>query len=267
MKIKHPWILGSAGLLSATVVRAWMSTLDYRAWFYDPAVDPVDPAFHGSKIYVFWHEYILYPIYLRGHCNFAMLTSRHGDAEILSRAARHLGFECVRGSTHRGATSALRDLAKKGRHMNLTITPDGPRGPRRVFAQGPVYLASKLRMPLVAMGFGYDRPWRASSWDRFAIPRPSSRARAVVSPELVFPADLDRDGVEHYRRQVQRLLNRLTEEAEAWAASGATKPGERIVTVGNLRATQAAKRAEDETADGPVIADWRQQSRISRSAA
>ena len=57
--------------------------------------------------------------------------------------------------------------------MNLTITPDGPRGPRRQLAQGPVYLASKLGMPIVAMGFGYDRPWRFNSWDRFAIPRPT----------------------------------------------------------------------------------------------
>jgi hypothetical protein len=32
--------------------------------------------------------------------------------------------------------------------------------------------------------------------------------------------------MEHYRLQVERLLNRLTLEAEAWAESGTTKIGE-----------------------------------------
>jgi hypothetical protein len=89
-----------------------------------------------------------------------------------------------------------------------------------------VYLASKLQMPLVLLGLGYDRPWRVPSWDRFAIPRPFSRARGVISPAMHLPPDLDRDGIEHYRREVERLLNRLTVEAEAWAESGTRKLGE-----------------------------------------
>ncbi|HVX61210.1 MAG TPA: hypothetical protein VHC19_11425, partial [Pirellulales bacterium] len=120
-------------------------------------------------------------------------------------------------------------LVEKSREMNLTITPDGPQGPRRVLAQGPIYLASKLGLPLVLLGMGYDRPWRARSWDRFAVPRPFSRARAVVSPEIHLPRDLDRDGVEHYRREVEQLLNRLTLEAEAWAESGGHKLSEQPV--------------------------------------
>jgi hypothetical protein len=119
--------------------------------------------------------------------------------------------------------AALRELLRKSGHMNLTITPDGPRGPRRVLAHGPVYLSSKLGLPLVAMGFGYDRPWRVNSWDRFAIPKPFSRARTVVSPPIVIPPALDREGVEHYRLKVERLLNRLTVEAEAWAEAGTPK--------------------------------------------
>jgi hypothetical protein len=95
-----------------------------------------------------------------------------------------------------------------------------------VLAQGPIYLSSKLRMPLVAMGFGYNAPWRLPTWDRFALPKPYSRARAVVSPAMVIPADLDRAGVEHYRLRVEHLLNRLTCEAEAWAEAGTPKANE-----------------------------------------
>jgi lysophospholipid acyltransferase (LPLAT)-like uncharacterized protein len=226
MKIIGPRITRLAGFLAATTIRCWMRTLDYQVSFYDPAVDPVNPQYAGQKIYIFWHENILFPLYLRGNCNLAMLLSRHRDADILSEAARLLGFEFVRGSTYGGGSSAIRELLRRSRQMNLTITPDGPRGPRRQLAQGPIYLSSKLGLPIVCLGLGYDRPWRVNSWDRFAVPRPGSRARAVVSPAVTIPPHLDRDGVEHYRQRVEGLLNRLTCEAEAWAESGTSKLGQ-----------------------------------------
>lgn len=226
------------GLLAASTVRLWMSSLDYKVAFYDPTVDPVDPGWHGRKIYIFWHEYILIPLHMRGHCDLAMLLSRHRDADILLEVAGHMGFDCVRGSTFAGGSTALRELERKSRSLSLAITPDGPRGPRRELAQGPIYLSSKLQMPLVAMGFGYNAPWRLNTWDRFAIPKPYSRARTVVSPELAIPPDLDRDGVEHYRQQVERLLNRLTSEAEAWAAAGTPK----VMEVPTIRSPGWARR-------------------------
>ena len=137
------------GLLAAQGIRAWMSTLEYRALFYDEAVD----AKYGCgkpRIYVFWHEYILVPLYLRGHCDLAMLLSKHRDADVLARVANHMGFDCVRGSTNRGSTTALLEMRRRGQHMHLTMTPDGPRGPRRQLAPGPIYLASRLGLPIVA---------------------------------------------------------------------------------------------------------------------
>ncbi|MCA9258180.1 MAG: DUF374 domain-containing protein, partial [Planctomycetales bacterium] len=158
-------------------IRAWMRTLDYRGLFLDPGVDPIHAA-PTPRIYVFWHEFILIPLYLRGGCNLTMLLSKHRDADLLAHMAARMGFECVRGSTYNGAASAIRELTRCGQTRHLAITPDGPRGPRRQLAQGPVFLASRMQLPIVALGFGADRPWRANSWDRFAVPRPYSRIRA-----------------------------------------------------------------------------------------
>ncbi len=216
------------GLIAAEGIRAWMSTLDYRGVFYDRTVDPA-LGVDRPRIYIFWHENILAPLYLRGHCHLTMLLSQHADADILGRIANHFGFDCVRGSTYRGAARAIWELTERSRRQHLTITPDGPRGPRRQLAQGPIYLASRLRVPLVAMGFGYDRPWRTNSWDRFAVPRPFSRARAVLGPPMMLPPDLDRDGIERCRGRVERLLDALTCEAEAWAAAGTRNAGEVIL--------------------------------------
>ena len=163
MKLDSPFLNKLGGLLGSAAVRWWMGTLDYKVAYYDRTIDPIFPECRGQKIYIFWHEYILFPLYLRGHCNLAMLLSRHRDAEVLSHAAHHLGFEFVRGSTNRGGVAALRQLLARSRQMHLTITPDGPRGPRRRLAPGCVYLASKLGLPLVVMGYGYDRPWRVAA--------------------------------------------------------------------------------------------------------
>jgi lysophospholipid acyltransferase (LPLAT)-like uncharacterized protein len=227
-KRKPPWrgtFVKLGGLVTAEAIRAWMSTLDYRAVFYDRSVDPA-LGIGGPRIYIFWHENILIPLYLRGHCHLAMLLSQHGDADILSRVAYHLGFDCVRGSTYHGGARAIWELTERSRRQHLTITPDGPRGPRRQLAQGPIYLASRLGLPLVPMGFGYDRPWRANSWDQFAVPRPFSRARALIGPPLMLPQNLDRAGLNSCRQGVERLLNDLTIEAEVWAAEGTRKAGE-----------------------------------------
>ena len=150
-----------------------------------------------------------------------MLLSQHQDAEFLRQAGRFLGFNAIRGSTRRGAVRALRKMLRNQGNMNLGVTPDGPVGPRRKLAQGCIYLSAKLKMPLVCMGYGYDRPWRIrKAWDQFAIPRPFSRARAIFAPPIQIPGKVDRDTLAHYGQQVESLLNDLTIEAERWAREG-----------------------------------------------
>ncbi len=217
--------LGGLGI--ATLVSNWMSSLDYAVAYYDEQLDPAHEAFQGPAIYCFWHEYIPFLFYTRSFCNIAMLVSAHRDAELLSQAAKYYGFETVRGSTQRGGGTALRDLYRKGRYMNLAITPDGPRGPRRCCAPGAIYLSSKMQIPVIAIGLGYDRPWRATTWDRFAMPKLYCRARAIVGPALQMPPDLDRQGVEHYRGELEHQLNTLSNHAEDWAASGQRMRGQR----------------------------------------
>jgi lysophospholipid acyltransferase (LPLAT)-like uncharacterized protein len=219
-----------AGFALVKSLNAWMSSLSYRMMRYEREADPADELFGGPVIFVFWHEYIPFPLYLRPHCRLAMLLSQHQDAEILSHVARFAGLETVRGSTNRGGTGALRELLDRGTGMNLAITPDGPRGPRRELAQGAVYLSSRLQVPLVALGVGYDRPWRNQrAWDKFAIPRPFSRCRAVLGPRTQIPPDLDRQQIEAHRKWTEEHLNNLTQMAEDWAESKIDFPNSEIL--------------------------------------
>jgi lysophospholipid acyltransferase (LPLAT)-like uncharacterized protein len=227
MKLNHPLITRLLGRTAAYTVRAWMRTLDYRCMYANPAIDPVHSV-SQPRIYVFWHENILCPLYLRANCHIAMLLSQHRDADVLESMARLSGFATVRGSTYRGGAKAILELAERSKSLHLAMTPDGPRGPRRTLAQGPIYLAARLGLPIVALGIGYNHPFRTRSWDRFAIPRPYSRCRAVTSDEIWIPTDLGRDGLEEHRLTVERKLNELTDEATRWAETGAALPNEVI---------------------------------------
>jgi lysophospholipid acyltransferase (LPLAT)-like uncharacterized protein len=55
------------------------------------------------------------------------------------------------------------------------------------------------------------------TWDRFAVPRPWSKARIVTPDPIFVPADLDKEQLEHYRQLVQNELDKVCQMAEEWA--------------------------------------------------
>ena len=230
--MKLPFLVKGAGLLGSALVRSWMGSMDYKVTYYDPNIDPAYPNDGRHRIYIFWHEHILIPLYLRRHCNLTMLLSKHRDADILEQVAGIFGFDCVRGSTFGGGIQAIRKMMEAANQQNLTITPDGPRGPRRELAQGAIYLASRLNFPLVLLGMGADKPWRVNSWDKFAIPKPYSRIRIVVSGDIIVPQNANRATLEHYRIKVQGLLNDLCDAADRWAESDSFVNGQSPVEAG-----------------------------------
>ena len=207
-------------------LRCLQSSLDIRVAHHDRSVDPSRPEFQGKGIYVFWHEYLAFPLGLMGHYNFTMLASQHRDADWLINAADYLGFGVVRGSTNRGGSQAIRELKRCARYGSIAITPDGPRGPRREMALGAIFLASRLELPIIPVGFGYDKPRRFKTWDAFAVPRPMSRARCIMGPRLSIPRRAGRDELENHRKQIQEWLDVLTQASEDWAASTYRMEGE-----------------------------------------
>lgn len=225
MSDKLPLSTRLLGRLTAWGIHSWMSTQNYRAFFYDPTNDPrlgtAEP-----RIYPFWHEYILVPLHLRAHCDIVILLSRHKDADLLADVAGRLGYGSVRGSTTRGGAAALLEMTRHGKGSHLALTPDGPQGPRRQMASGAIFLASISGMPIVPMGFGMANPRRTKSWDRFAFPRLFSRIRCVIGHSIQIPSDLSRDQLEDARLMVERKMTELTIEAEEWAEAGGTRPGD-----------------------------------------
>ena len=139
--------------------------------------------------------------------------------------SERFGSTVIRGSNTRGGTAALlRMLRDKAATRHFGISTDGPKGPRRRFQFGAVYLASRTGFSIAPIGFGFSRCWRAKSWDRFAIPLPFSRVRCVSGHPFHVPPGLSSAELEPYRQAIEDHMNHITTIAENWAATGTFDP-------------------------------------------
>ncbi|MBI4012681.1 MAG: lysophospholipid acyltransferase family protein [Candidatus Rokubacteria bacterium] len=171
----------------------------------------------GPLIYAAWHGRILMFPYFYGRLRTVhVLASRSRDGELVTRLARAFGFRVVRGSSSRGASTALRVLARllRDHGAEVAIVPDGPRGPRCTVQPGAVLLAKLGRAPIVPLGFGVSRATVLGSWDAFVVPHPFARVAVVFGDPLVVPEDADRDALEACRQRLEDALRRLTAEAD-----------------------------------------------------
>ncbi len=217
MKIEHPALVRAVGVSGAWLVRRLVGTNRFHFRYADPSTDPAQARLTGQRyIYAFFHEVMLFPAYYWAWPEMQILISDHRDGELITQVVRRLGFGVVRGSTTRGGTRALREMTHRVDRGHLCVTPDGPRGPRRHVHQGLAYLSSRTALPVVGAGMAFQRPWRARSWDRFAVPRPFGAACCVVPEPLLVPPDADRQTLEACRAEIERRMRDATLEAEAW---------------------------------------------------
>ena len=223
MKIRNKRLVRTAGWLGARSMKVLVGTLDFDFRCMGNAVVPhlLPSDTPVRNIYPIWHENLILPTIKSRSPDVAALVSKHADGQLLGELIKSVGMGMVQGSTTRGGIEAVRAIigGNDGRN-HLAITPDGPRGPRRVVQPGAIYLASRAGMSIVCLGIGYDRPWRTKSWDTFAVPRPWSRARLVSGDAIIVPPKLRTEGLETYRKLVQSEMDRLNAIAEHWAETG-----------------------------------------------
>ncbi|MGL4423350.1 MAG: lysophospholipid acyltransferase family protein [Gemmataceae bacterium] len=220
MKIRNRHLVRFAGTLGSRTARTLVSTLRAESIYEQDPIIPSElpPGSTDRYIYAIWHEALLFPTVYFGHPDLAVLISKHADGQILGSLIQSMNMGMVLGSTNRGGIAAVKELiSDPNARRHLAVTPDGPRGPRRVVQPGVVYIASRAQMQIVCVGVGHHRPWRARSWDRFMLPYPTARVRSYLSKPIAVPAGLKTEGLEEYRRRVQTEMDRVMAIAENWA--------------------------------------------------
>lgn len=163
-------------------------------------------------IIVFWHAHLLLMLHSRFRRPIVVMSSQHRDAEYIVRVYERYGVECVRGSSTRGGTQALRGFIQKAKNgRNLVFTPDGPKGPARIVKEGVIAAARMTGLPLVPVAFAAKRKKLLGSWDRMVIPYPFSKALYLYGEPIAVPRDGD---AEEWRLKLETTLNTLAQEAE-----------------------------------------------------
>ena len=173
-----------------------------------------------NVIYAFWHDSVFLLPYTHRNSGIMIMVSESNDGEIATGILRHFGYEVVRGSSKRRGSRALRELCdcmRKGKSVAITV--DGPRGPRHEPKEGAVFLAGKLRAPIIPVATGAKRFWTLErSWDKLVLPVPFTEG-VVLYGQPIMVNGTSREEIESKRRELEAALHRLTREAAARTAA------------------------------------------------
>jgi len=176
-------VAGLAGPLLGLLTRSWRVEVHGEA--------PWRALADHGKPYVLlcWHDALLPLLWWHRRRGITIVVSEARDGRYLAAWARRLGYSESRGSSTRGGVRALLGAVKALRAGRpAAFTPDGPRGPRRVFKDGALLAAQRGMASVVAVHAGASRAWRLRSWDRMLVPQPFARVRiAYGAPVEVGP--------------------------------------------------------------------------------
>lgn len=164
-------------------------------------------------ILAFWHDQLLLMAYGYRGPGAKILISASKDGELIARTMRHFGQGAVRGSSTRGGRGAFKALLAAAKEpVDLVITPDGPKGPRRRTKAGVAQLARLTGRPIVPLAFACSRGHRFASWDRFLLPFPFGRGIFAYGAPLRY-----REGekAEAFRLRLQQAMEENDRRARA----------------------------------------------------
>ena len=171
-----------------------------------------------NKNYVlaFWHGSMLLPWYLHRKQNMVALTSKSKDGDLLAKVLKHWKYRVIRGSSSTGGDVALGimiDYAKN--KSSITITPDGPRGPRHKLKAGAVITAKKSGLPLILVGVGIQKKRILKSWDKFEIPKLFTKSVVVYSDPVYVSSDLSYEETSKVIEECEIKLSEIQKRAES----------------------------------------------------
>lgn len=175
-----------------------------------------------QMILPYWHEQTLLMVFSYRGPKVNVLISESKDGELLTRTMRYFNVDAVRGSSSRGGRSAFRSLLNLCKEkVDIVLTPDGPRGPRRELKDGVIQLARLSGRPVVPMAFACSRGFRFSSWDRFLFPLPFGRGVYAFGEPLYCRKE---DNIEEFKTRLQSAMNETQLKAESYLEACGVSP-------------------------------------------
>jgi lysophospholipid acyltransferase (LPLAT)-like uncharacterized protein len=181
-------------------------------------------------VVAFWHERLPLMPALFLHARriradlppVAVMVSRHADGRLIGRLMQRFGTKIIHGSTARfgrdrgGATGLRQAIAHLRAGGHIVITPDGPRGPRRIAASGVAQLAAVTGAPILPVAAQTAPRRTLRTWDRMVVPLPWGRGVLVCQPTI----RVARDGIEVGLQAITASLDSACAKADALCRAG-----------------------------------------------
>ncbi|AVL47729.1 DUF374 domain-containing protein [Campylobacter jejuni] len=145
---------------------------------------------HKPYVILFWHgKLALMPFafkhYRQKDKKAYVMISYHKDGEQIAKIIKLFSLNAVRGSTSKGASTALRAAFKVlEQNDDIILTPDGPKGPYHSISDGSIVLAQKKGLKIRILNYEASRFWEFKSWDKMILPKPFSKITYSLSEPL-----------------------------------------------------------------------------------
>jgi hypothetical protein len=152
-----------------------------------------------------------------------VISSAHGDGQLIQLAISRFGLKTLWGSSKRGGAKVLRAAIRVLEQGGVVVmTPDGPRGPRLRAQPGIAYLAGSTGVPVVPITFASHHQRTLKSWDRFMLVRPFARGTLAVGEPVVA---VEGDDTESRRVRIERRMIAFAEEIDRREGLEPIQPG------------------------------------------
>jgi hypothetical protein len=197
------------------LMKALYATCRKSYYSADPETNAYKDLGEARHLYCVWHDQIVMVLFSGRPKRAAGLVSKHQDGSYVADVMRMRGIKPVRGSTKRGGAEALRQLLETAKDHHITITPDGPRGPRHEIKPGIVFLASQTGRKIVPTAFYCKRSWAIKgSWTDMLLPKPFTRIIALGGTPLEVPPNLSREELAEYLGKLEALMQDCEQKAQ-----------------------------------------------------
>ncbi|WP_337875983.1 lysophospholipid acyltransferase family protein, partial [Elioraea sp.] len=200
--LRHPRALA----LGAAAIAAWLRLVHRTTRWRIEGREHLRAIWESGvpAIGAFWHDQLPLMVFTWTHrapgepgpgpMRCAVLVSRHRDGRMIGDVVARLGVEVVHGSSSRGGVEAFRELRRLlAEGHSVAITPDGPRGPRRVAQPGVARLAALTGARVLPLGVAVSRRIVLNTWDRMAMPLPFGRGGVAYGAPVAVAPDEDED--------------------------------------------------------------------------
>lgn len=206
--LKHSATQSLASLLFANYIRFVMLTSKKTFEIHPDAAKYMNG--EDNALFSFWHGRMMLMPTINPPRTMYVLSSSHRDGILMSKVTSRFNLKTILGSSSKGGSEAARNIVRLLKNGdNISITPDGPRGPFQQAGMGIVTLARLSHKAILPITFSANNHKRLRSWDKFMIAKPFGTIIFCVGKPIMI-----KEANEESRLAVEHAMNELVKYAD-----------------------------------------------------